>query len=162
VRIEVPDSAGEILQSRFNIVRANPELDNTTPDHAALLALASPFDTDLQRRVPERVQTLWSQQLPKDDGGTPKLKFSLEERALVSLIPDCFRAEEQSSLIRGPVNDLWDRGIQLPQRREDGSWWERSIPTAWSGQYLPVSWVMLLVIGLLCTEWALRKVLRLA
>jgi hypothetical protein len=162
VRIEVPDSAGEVLQSRFTLVRANPELDNTTPDHAALLALASPFDTDLQRRVPERVRAVWSQQLPKDEGGTPKLKFTLDDRAPLSLIPDCFRAEEQSSLIRGPVHDLWDQGIQLPQQREDGSWWERNIPSAWSGKYLPVSWVMLVIIGLLCVEWALRKFLRLA
>lgn len=162
VRIEVPDSAGELLQSRFTIVRANPELDNTTPDHAALLALASPFDSDLQRRMPDRVRTLWSQQLPKDEGGMPRLKFTLEDRSLLGLIPDCFRAEEQSTLIRGPVHDLWDRGVQLPERREDGRWWERNIPTGWSGKYLPVSWVMLVVVGLLCVEWAARKLLRLA
>ncbi|MCS7020251.1 MAG: hypothetical protein NZU63_00315 [Gemmataceae bacterium] len=162
VRIEVPDSAGEILQSRFNIIRANPELDNTAPDHAALLALASPFDTDLQRRVPERVRTVWNQQLPKDESGLPKLKFALEDRTLLSLIPDCFRAEEQSTLIRGPIHDLWDRGIELPQRQEQGQWWQRLIPSAWSGKYLPVSWLMLLIIALLCSEWAMRKFLRLA
>jgi hypothetical protein len=162
VRIEVPDSAGELLQSRFVITRANPELDNTTPDHGALLALASPFDTDWQRRVPERVRAVWSQQLPKDESGMPRLKFSLADRALLGLIPDCFRAEQQSNLIRGPVHDLWDRGLQLPERQEQGGWWVRNIPASWSGRYIPVSWVLLLVVGLLGLEWALRKLLRLA
>ncbi len=161
LRIELPDSPGEVLESRFRILRSNPELDNTTPDHAALLAMASPFDVHLQRRVPERVRQIFLQQLPKDEG-VPKLKFTLDDKALLGLIPDCFKAESLSSLNRGPVQDLWDQGIHLPERREDGSFWEPHVPAAWSGRTLPVSWVMLLLIGLLCWEWMVRKLLRLA
>ena len=61
---------------------------------------------------------------------------------------------------RGPVTDLWDKGIDFPKRNDDGTFWERNIPSFMAGRTL--SWVMLLVVGLLCWEWLTRKLLRLA
>ena len=48
--VNVPDSVADILEGEFIVRKADPELDNTRPDFAALLEMASPWDQDLDAR----------------------------------------------------------------------------------------------------------------
>jgi hypothetical protein len=161
VVVEVPDGPAPPLTGKFQITRSDLEMDVTKPDLTAWLALASDFDDAFQTRLPDRVKNTLAARLPRENG-MPKLAFKLSERDLVGLIPECFRTEERRFDIRGPVNDLWDKGVDLPQRKDDGNFWERNVPEAWSGKTLPVSWVLLVVVSLLSLEWLTRKLLRLA
>ncbi len=159
--VDVPDGPAAPLTGKFQITRSDLEMDVTKPDTAAWLTLASDFDEAFQSRIPEKVKNTFATRLPKDNG-VPKLAFKMNERELINLIPECFRTEERKFDTRGPVNDLWDKGVDLPDRKEDGNVWERNVPEDWAGKTLPVSWVMLVVVSLLCLEWLIRKLLRLA
>jgi hypothetical protein len=77
-------------------------------------------------------------------------------------IPECFTAKSAHADNKGPVHYLWDEGIVLPVRDEDGSLLQKSIPERFSGKKIPISWVMMVVVFLLCWEWTTRKLLRLA
>jgi hypothetical protein len=98
--------------------------------------------------------------LPKDNG-VPKLFFKLNDE-LLRKVPECFTTKETRADNRGPMNDLWDQGIEFPQPSPDGDFWQRYIPPFLAGKQIPISWVMLVVIGLLSWEWLTRKLLRLA
>ncbi len=159
--VDVPDSAGETLQGKFRIVPSDVEMDNTRPDFARMLEMASEFDLDFQGRLSDRVKSDLAGSLPKDNG-VPKLAFKLGETELLKLIPDCFVTKESRADNRGPMNDLWDRGIEFPDRKDEGNFWEKNVPGFLAGKTIPISWVMLVVVGLLCWEWLTRKLLRLA
>jgi hypothetical protein len=155
--VDVPDSAGEVLQGKFRIIPSDPEMDETRPDLARLLEMAS--DVSELHGLSDSLKNEFSS-LPKDNG-VPKLFFKLNDD-LLRKVPDCFTTKETRADNRGPMNDLWDRGIEFPQRQEEGNYWQRSIPSFLAGKHIPVSWVMLVVIGLLSWEWLTRKLLRLA
>ena len=158
VIVEVPDSNGETLLGKFHVVKSDPELDNTKLNYDAMLTMASDYDIDFEKRIPKTVQDAFKNDLPRS-GGVQKLCFKLDQRELLKEIPDCFTSKSERAENRGPVNDLWDKGIDLPKKKSDGTFAERNVPEFLSGQTL--SWVMLIVIGLL-SEWLTRKLLRLA
>ncbi|QDU19506.1 hypothetical protein [Urbifossiella limnaea] len=158
VVIDVPDSAGETIEGEFQLRASNPELDNIRPDPAALMGVATEFDGDngVAARVtnPDAKARL-IRELPRD-GGVSKLAFKLTDRELLGLIPECMGNREVTAENRGKADDLWDRGFEVPLPPSDriASWFGRPPYT--------VSYVLLLVVLLLCVEWTGRKLLRLA
>ena len=158
VEVEVPDSA-EKLQGEFRIRAADPEMDNKRPDFAAMLRVASPFDKDFQNRVPTRVATDLGARLPKE-GGVQRLFFRIADTEMLKLIPECMKTENRSTQNRGPVNDLWDRGFEMPRWEPSSPWQSKYLAAWWSGRRLSV--VLLVVVGLLSLEWLGRKLARLA
>lgn len=161
--VELEDTPGESLQGKFRIVPSDVEMDNTRPDFARMLEMASDFDEQFQARLSDQLKADFAS-LPRDNE-VPKLHFRLSDpgsRELLKKVPDCFKTEERRADNRGRMQDLWDRGIEFPTRKEDGNLWQRYTPGWLSGKSIPISWVMLVVIGLLCWEWITRKLLRLA
>jgi hypothetical protein len=162
VMVEVPDSASEYLQGKFQMVKSDPEMDNTKPDFNAMQIMASDFDEAFQTRIKsDTTRAEFAAYLPKDNG-MPKLAFKLSDTAILKKIPDCFMPKSAHADNKGPVHDLWDKGIVLPNKDLDGSLPQRLIPERWSGKAIPISWGMMVVILLLCWEWTTRKLLRLA
>lgn len=159
VEIDVPDSSGDRITGKFLIAKSDPEMDNTQPNLAAMLAMASDFDQVFQERIPAAVKDQMKESLPRE-AGVQKLQFALKQTELLKLIPECFKADYQRFDNKGPVTDLWDKGIDFPRQNSDGTFVEKYIPGFLAGKTL--SWVLLLVVGLLCWEWLTRKLLRLA
>jgi hypothetical protein len=136
VEIEVPDSAGDILKGKFQVIKSDLEMNEPAPDFGAHLRLASDFDGAFQARVPENVKKAFTDAftgLPRENG-VPKLAFSLSragDRALIKLIPDCFTTEKDGRDVRGPVDDLWDEQVALYSfelnKNEDGKTDPRTI-----------------------------------
>jgi hypothetical protein len=163
--IEVPDSAGDKLQGKFSITKSDPEMDNTKPNFDAMRAMAGDFDAAFQDRLPANVKEEFKKVLPKE-GGVQKLAFKLNESSLLTMIPEAFKPDYRREDIRGPVTDLWDRGVKIPEYKIEAEYrraFQRAMVrflNAFSGQ--SVSYVMLIVVGLLCWEWLTRKLLRLA
>ncbi|HEX4607144.1 MAG TPA: hypothetical protein VH092_02980 [Urbifossiella sp.] len=155
VVVDVPDSAGETIEAEFGLKAANPELDNTRPDTAALTAVATEFEGEngvAARITNPDAKARLARELPKD-GGVTRLAFKLADRDLLALIPECMGNRENTAENRGKADDLWDRGVEVP----DGA-----VPS-WLGRPpFRVSYVLLLVVGLLSVEWMSRKLLRLA
>jgi hypothetical protein len=116
VVIDVPDSPGETLSGEFRVRKSDPEMDNTRPDSAAMLRMASDFDAEFQKRVPDAVKSEFGKNLPKE-GGMPRLAFKLADREMLRLIPDCLQTVKSSAQNRGPVQDLWDRPVNLDATR---------------------------------------------
>jgi hypothetical protein len=159
VEIDVPDSNNEKLSAKFMISRSDPELDNTRPNFDAMRAMASDYNATFWDRIPGGVKEQFNNYLPKE-GGIQKLAFKITDTELLKSIPDCFISDYQQFNNKGPVTDLWDKGIDFPKRNDAGTFWERNIPSFMAGRTL--SWVLLLVVGLLSWEWLTRKLLRLA
>jgi hypothetical protein len=154
VVIDVPDSAGDTIEGEFMLRQSNPELDNVRPDLTAMIAMASSFEGDAgvaPRIAKPETRDRLAKYLPKEAGAT-RLAFKLSDRDLVGLIPECMAKEERNLNNRGKAEDLWDKGIPIPQ-----SW------TAWfANGPQQLSYVLLTVVGLLAVEWMTRKLLRLA
>ena len=151
VVVDVPDSAGDTLTGSFTLRRSDPELDDTRPDPDALLKVAGDLDRDLLARIAKpEVKDRLARDLPKE-AGTPKLLFRLADRELLGLIPECMGVREVNDNVRGRAEDLWDQGFAVP-------------PSLTAGLKGPqtLSYVLLAVVGLLATEWGIRKLLRLA
>ncbi|HSQ58104.1 MAG TPA: hypothetical protein VLM40_20435 [Gemmata sp.] len=113
VVVDVPDSPGDTLQGKFKVLKSDLEMNDTTPDFAAHLRLASEFNSSLQ--VPEPVRVRFNDPvvgLPRENG-VPKLAFKSTDRELIKLIPECFRTVRTSGDVRGPVDDLWDEQVAL-------------------------------------------------
>jgi hypothetical protein len=161
VVIEVPDSAGETLSSEFRVRKSDPEMDNTRPDFAAMLRMASDYDKPFEEaRVKDTNLALeFGNGLPKE-AGVRKLAFRIGDRKLLPLIPECMRRETRQTQNRGPVDDLWDRGLVMPTVEPEDPETRKLLTSWWSGQRL--SFVLLIVVALLGTEWLFRKLLRLA
>jgi hypothetical protein len=152
VVIDVPDSAGETIEGEFKIRLSDPEKDNTRPDLVAMRAMAGDVTADFAARLTNaEVRDKLLAGLPAESG-VQKLAFRLGDAGLVALIPECMKTEEKESQNRGPVNDLWDKGFTLPAWMTS---WAASTPVT-------ISYVLLLVVGLLCVEWLGRKLQRLA
>lgn len=150
VEIDVP--GGEALTRKFVVKETNPELDNTRPDFAQLRRTATDAAPVLAR-VDDQAKARLRAELertnktlprePGEDRAGLRLYFDLKGAAL---IPECMVAERKTQRSRGPVHDLWDEGPVVragdPPRK--------------------LSLALLLVVGLLCTEWLIRKLLKLA
>ena len=152
VVIDVPDSAGETIEGEFMLRRSDPEMDNTRPDTAALLGMASDLDVVAGRITKPETKDKLASGLPKENGKA-KLAFKLAERELLALIPECINAKEANSNNRGKADDLWDKGFVVPEH----------LTPSWLGKFpQQISYVLLAVVGLLSVEWMTRKLLRLA
>jgi hypothetical protein len=151
VEIDVPDNGGTI-SGEYTIRKSDPEMDNTRPDTAALLRMASSADGDFPARVknPEAQKKLL-EGLPKERG-TPKLAFKLTDPNMLALIPECMNTERNEVNNRGKADTLWDRGWDVPHNWTN---WAFKDPVR-------LSYALLIVVALLCLEWSGRKILRLA
>jgi hypothetical protein len=151
VVIDVPDSAGETLEGEFMLRRSDPEMDNARPDFDKLKTMATELDKNLLARIKkEGVSEKLASYLPKEAGAS-KLAFKLNDKEQIGLIPDCMTSLKVTADNRGKSDDLWDKGFTVD-----------TVPS-WIGKGpQPVSYVMLVVVLLLCIEWMTRKLLRLA
>jgi hypothetical protein len=206
--VDVPDSNNETMRSNFRVMKSDPEMDVTAPDLTAMMGMASPFDDAFQARVSESVKKEFARALPRENG-VPKLAFKMSDKALIRLIPECFKTQRSQSDNRGPTEDLWDERIALanidnpdrqqwlhdkfgfsdrkPDRNERAAtplsdFLKRGprvfrspdadtppvgedrqvIPARAPNAQITISWVLLVVVFLLCWEWLTRKLLRLA
>lgn len=159
VVIEVPDSAGDTLTDTFSVRKSDPEMDNTKPDFPSMLKMASEFGADFQAKLPVKVKLEMGQKLPKLEGA-PRLAYKIADTELLALIPECMKTEKRSNQNRGPVRDLWDRGLTMPTAEASSGWVQKYLVSWWSGQRLSI--VLLAVVFLLSLEWLVRKLLRLA
>lgn len=151
VVIDVPDSAGDTLEGEFMLRKSDPELDNTRPDFEKLRLMASDFDGEIRSRIKkEGVADRLAKELPKD-GGATKLAFRVNDPELIKLIPDCMDHRLNRTSNRGKSDDLWDKGFTIP-----------SVPSFIGKGPQTISYVLLIVVTLLCIEWMTRKLLRLA
>ncbi|HEY2911220.1 MAG TPA: hypothetical protein VGI99_13300 [Gemmataceae bacterium] len=153
VVIDVPDSAGDTLEGEFMLRKSDPELDDTRPDPAKLLEIATDFDNNLTSRIKkEGVVERLRDKLPKV-GAATRLAFKLNDPETVGMIPDCMDSLTNVQNNRGKSEDLWDKGFEIPE----------SSATSWIAKGpQSISYAMLAIIGLLCIEWMTRKLLRLA
>lgn len=141
--VEIPDSR-ETLKHRFIIRQSNPETDNTRVDYENLIQLAGDVDEIANRIEPKTLARLNEVAARGPEGG--KLAFRFEKKDALEVIPECMTAETKNFRNRGAVTDLWDKGIEMKL----------------SGTNYSISWVLLVVVGLLSVEWLTRKLLRLA
>jgi hypothetical protein len=151
VVVEVPDSPGDTISGEFTVKKSDPELDNPRPDFVALVNAASTLADlpGLERRNPDAHAKLRG---TATDDSQAKLAFRLAETDKLAVIPDTLEARSQNLRNRGPVEDLWDKGVRLP---ESLSGWFSSRP-------VEISYLLLLAVGLLSVEWMTRKLVRLA
>lgn len=144
--VDVPDSAGETIESEYRLVRSDPEIDNTRPDFAAMELMASTLAEVSMRTKNIDVLNSWKK---GNDEKRVKLTVKLNETEKISQIAEFIKGEKVNLVNRGATTDLWDKGpvMKLP--------WLSEKPQALS------TW-MLIAIGLLCLEWLGRKLLKLA
>jgi hypothetical protein len=102
----------EPLTAEFILKSANPELDNTKPDLAALREMASPVKAvlDVEPDATRRTALAARLGLADDDvkSGKAKLAFALDDPARLKVIPDLVRSRSESPQNRGIVDPLWD------------------------------------------------------
>jgi len=151
VSVPVPTTP-EILTRKFSVKESNPEQDNTRPDPASLYALASDADLVFARIEPQ-LKTRVEQALERTNGplraastGTQRpLRLYFDLKA-ADVIRFCMVTEKKTQKSRGPIEDIWDDG-----------------PIVRSGDPpLKMSWALIIIVGLLSTEWLVRKLLKLA
>ena len=106
-------------------------MDNTKPDYPAMLKMASDFGGDFQLRLTDKLKGEFGKSLPQE-AGVSKLAFKITDTELLKLIPECMKTDKRQAQNRGPVNDLWDRGVTMPTydaemnpavRKYAVSWW---------------------------------------
>jgi hypothetical protein len=164
MKVVYEDSPDNVYPHKFLVKESNPEIQNAQPDRAALWELASSADLVLNRisddsvRQELRSKLLAGPQAKADAGAADKGKGSRADtgpRLLFDLdgakvIPSCMKTDRKDLRNRGKVQDLWDDGFVVWSDPE--------------GEKNPVklSYVLLLVVGLLSVEWLIRKLLRLA
>lgn len=151
VVVDVPDSPGDTISGEFVVKKSDPELDNPRPDFVALATAASPLAAlpGLEKRDPEAYARFKG---PAADDAQAKLAFRLADTDKLAAIPAVLEPRSQTLRNRGPVEDLWDKGVVLP-----------TSTTGWfSTKPVEVSYLLLLAVGLLSLEWVVRKLVRLA
>jgi hypothetical protein len=162
-KLELPiPSSADVLRGKFAVKESNPELDNTRPDVAAMVAMAGDADEVKSRlseaefealrqrlRAPKAAAAAKPEPKPASLSTSPettKLLFTLPS---ADAIPPCLTAEPPKvSRNRGPVDDLWDDGPTLGYGQD--------------GKPIEVATLLFVVVGLLSVEWLGRKLLRLA
>lgn len=150
VVVDVPDSPGDTIAGEFMVRRSDPELDNARPDFAALAAAASTLK-DVEPKITEP-GVLERLKGSAADTAKVKLAYKLADRDKLDLIPACLKADRKEFRNRGAVEDLWDKGVTLPDWM---TWW-------FTSQAVTIGYLLLAVVGLLTIEWAARKIARLA
>ncbi len=150
VVVEVPDSPGDTISGEFMVRRTNPELDNARPDFPILISAASTL-ADVEPKITEP-GVLERLKGSATDSSKVKLAFKLNEKEKLALIPACLKSDRKEFRNRGAVEDLWDKGFELP------SW----ISNRFGSQPMTISYLLLAAVGLLAIEWATRKLVRLA
>ncbi|MFM7148503.1 MAG: glutamine amidotransferase, partial [Gemmataceae bacterium] len=155
--------------AKFIVKEANPEMDNTRPDFDRLYRLASEADEVMPRMATDGDRAELRRRLVRPRLQSPstgeredqteiredriRLFFDLKN---ASLIPGCMVQDVQVQRSRGRYQDLWDDGFTLYEYPIDE---ESGKPTR---PPIKLSYVLLLVVGLLSVEWLTRKLLRLA
>lgn len=150
VVVDVPDSPGDTITGEFQVRKSNPELDNTRPNYAALSQAAGSLEEVRSRITDPSVVELLQGTAP--DAQQAKLAYKLSDTQQLAAIPECMKTERRESRNRGPVEDLWDKGIVLPE----------SISQRFSSKPIEISGLLLLAVLFLSVEWAVRKLMRLA
>ena len=151
VSVEVPDSPGEPLEGQFQINKSNPELDNARPDFAAMEAMASSLaDVPTLVRGSENYALFMG---PATDDKKAKLAFKLADSEKLTKVPETMEPKRNEYRNKGPVEDLWDKPLSATTLPE-------SFLTRWLHDGpVPVSWLLLVLVALLSTEWLIRKLL---
>lgn len=152
--------------AKFTVKEANPELDNIRPDFDRMYRLASEAD-EVFLRMSEADRNELKRRLtrPKIESGPdkedrgeiredkPRLFFDLKN---AHLIPTCMVQDVQVQRSRGKHRDLWDDGFVVHEYPKPDD------PSKPAKPPIKVAYVLLAVVGLLSTEWLIRKLLRLA
>ena len=150
--IAIPDSV-QTLKHKFTIRQSNPETDKLKVDWEALLSIAG----DLEKVAPRLTDSSTLNELRRlspRKGDNQKLAFRFSQKDALNLIPDCMKTDPKTERNRGPVEDLWDKGISLDP--QDIRW------LTGTDKVYHISLYLLIAIGLLSVEWITRKLLRLA
>jgi hypothetical protein len=145
----------------FDVEESNPETDDTRPDFPLMYQMASEADDVLDRIKDEemrnKVKRALSRPRPgkaaaddKQDGPTSEKLKLFFDMSNAHLIPSCMTMDPVNQRIRGPVRDQWDDGFTV------------YTPADKPNEPVKVSYILLLVVGLLSAEWLIRKLLRLA
>jgi len=173
--IKVPKQKGEdsdqSVTQQFLVKEANPELDNTRPDFARMYRLASDADevlvrmldadrTELKRRLSKpKVQDADEKKEDKEEAREDKMKLYFD-LSNAPLIPTCMIQDVQTQTSLGEINDRWAEDFVDLSHRVRG----KEPPTRQERPFgkKMFSWVLCVAVGLFCTEWLIRKLLRLA
>jgi hypothetical protein len=165
----VPGMESDMSESaKFTVKEANPELDNTRPDYDRMYRMASEADEVMLRMGEgERAELKRRLQKPKMAPSAPgaegddKVEIREDKQRLyfdlknADLIASCMISDVQKQVSRGKHRDLWDDGFVLVAGQEADGDKPAKKP-------IKLSYVLLAVVGLLSTEWLIRKLLRLA
>jgi hypothetical protein len=150
IDVEIPNS-NATLTRKITIRASDPEVTELTPDLKALQAMASDLSTvEVNISDVEKLKKL-RQELGRT-GDVPRLAFTLEDPATAAMIPDCLKERTVKQRNRGPIEDLWDKGVTLPKWMT--SWYNDKPAT--------VGLLLFLCVAFLSAEWLTRKLLRLA
>jgi hypothetical protein len=149
VVVDVPDSPGDTITGEFMVRKSNPELDNTRPDFTAMANAASSLEECKAGIKKDDVLAKLRGNATNDS--QVKMAFRLSESEKLDLIPDCIDARYVSLRNRAAVDDLWDKGFELP------SW----MPDWFPGKPREISYLLLAAVALLGIEWLTRKLVRL-
>jgi hypothetical protein len=160
--LKVPDladdqgkSIAETITRDIFISPANPELDDTRPDHDRMYRVASEAD-DVFNRIGDQKTAELKKRLtrPKLETGPDRPPLREDKHRLyfelrnARYIPDCMMQEINRQTSKGGIESLWDDGV--------------TVYTPSEGKPIKISYVLLTVVGLLSVEWLIRKLLRLA
>ena len=168
--VKVPKQPGQESEqtesAKFTVKEANPELDNTRPDYDRMYRLASEADevmlrmseadrSELKRRLARPKLETGPDREDKTDIREDKqrLYFDLKN---AGLIPSCMVQDVQVQVSRGKHKDLWDDGFTVYEYPPPED------PNKPPKAPIKIAYVLLIVAGLLSTEWLIRKLLRLA
>ena len=91
----------------------------------------------------------------KMDAGEDKARLFFDLKN-AGLIPSCMVQDVQTQTSRGPHKDRWDEGLVLKEYPPPDD------PSKPARQPISISYVLMIVVGLLSMEWLIRKLLRLA
>lgn len=153
VIFDVPETGDKLPGNYIVVEQPDPEKENVRPDFSLLYQLASPAQMVLPRLSDTDRETLKQRLQPpaglntQEKQGEQPMKLFFDLRS-ASLIPLCMKTDIKEMRNRGPVRDLWDDGFTL---------WTSS-----QGKPVKISWLLLVVVGLLSFEWLTRKLLRIA
>lgn len=155
----------EPLTAEFILKSANPELDNTKPDLAALREMASPVKVVLDLEPDKKKRDELADRLglaQADDevkSGKARLSFALDDPTRLKVIPDLIRSRSESPQNRGIVDPLWDDSYD-PAADPLTGWLRNELFSLPVGSttlafrlWLPVALLTLLVLSL---TWTLR------
>jgi von Willebrand factor type A domain len=148
--VTVPET-NDTESFNFKVEETSIEKENTRPDFEAMLKLASDAGSVLSRVSAADKIVLESSLRAAQRGASAddKLKLLFDLKS-AEMIPNCMSAKDEVTSNKGPLTDIWDEGFTIYNRSPA------------DGGPIKLSYVLLLVVGLLSIEWLTRKLLRLA